>query len=208
MSSSTISADLCVFTTGADDLLIESGKRVGIEVHNYPCAPFPGYVTGKLKRGVEFLKTRNEKYAMWVDGRDSLILKPASYIQRFCPLLPSVMVASEHNCWPDQIAARYYSDWFRNTRTYLNAGGFLGYRNCLIRAMMEVISCAEDGDEDDQRAWTTAFLRGTPTTIGIDQSRRVFCSEGDGDTQSADPCVRHWNGRVPGRQEFWEALNK
>ena len=64
-----------------------------------------------------------------------------------------------------------------------------------------------DGTEDDQLAWTRSYLAGSQPYIQIDHSRSMFACMGDDAKVPNDVCVRHWNGRVQGRQEFWEALN-
>ncbi len=185
-------SDLCVFTANADDLLIASASRVGIIVQSYQTLNH-GFVTDKTRKGIAFLETRTEPYALWTDGTDSLILKSETEIlSRFSG---GILIAAENNCWPD--AGRYGPP-------FLNAGGYMGVRQELIVALRAVLGVA--ADEDDQRAWTTAYIGGLIPGLVIDSERRVFCSESGGDTADADPCIRHFNGRVPGRKEYWESL--
>ena len=200
-------ADLLVFSADPDRLLIESATRVGIAVKSYISNPWIGWTSGKLKDGIAFLSQQSEPYALWVDGHDSLILKPEDEIMRFVPE-SGVLVAAEKNCWPDNAIAGKYDLVNRSQRRlddpqYLNAGGYCGRRDELIRTMRFVLELA-NGDENDQAAWAQAFLAGTEITI--DHQRHIFCSEGDGGTANADPCVRHWNGKIPGREDFFRSL--
>lgn len=196
---------LCIFTANADDILIASGARVGITVNSYSCQ-WKGYVTGKLREGVKFLQGRTEQFAMWIDGMDTLILKPeVDILARLQAYGFTVVIAAEATCWPDEHLAGKYNQMLPQPR-YLNAGGFIGLRGEVMTAMHAAIQCAE-GDEDDQRAWTKAYLAGMLPNVQIDGARQIFCSEGDGNTEKADPCTRHFNGRAPGREEYWGKVN-
>ncbi len=199
--------DLLLFSSEPDPLLLESAAHFGLMIQFYPSRPWGGYVSGKLKRGVEFLRSRNEEFAMWVDGHDSLILKPESEIMPLIPL-DGVLIEAERNCWPDTEMASRYPVSHGHTPRFLNSGGYCGRREILIEAMDLAISMATT--EDDQRAWTAAYLdqyrlsyRGP--RIMLDRDRRVFCSMGDGDCEAATSATRHWNGRVQGREEYWRA---
>ncbi len=183
-------SNLCVFTANADPLLIASGTGVGITVNSYPTANH-GFVTDKTKKGIAFLENRTEQYALWVDGTDSLILKPVDEIlSRFSG---GILIACEKNCWPDN--GRY-------DPPFLNAGGYMGRREDLVAALRIVLSVADN--EDDQRAWTTAYIDGLIPGLVMDTDRSVFCSMADG--VEADSCIKHWNGRIRGRDEFWEGM--
>lgn len=194
---------LCLFTTGADELLRQSCQHHGVTLHEYPePKPWPGFTTGKLRRGIEFLMSRTEQYAIWIDGGDTLVLKPSEEIEaRLAAMGMPVLIAAEKTCWPD--ADVKYPDrmMLPGMPRFINAGGYGGLRVDLVGAMHVALSRAEG--EDDQRAWTAAYVQGVLPGVQIDHGRRVFCSEGDGDTGGADPCFRHWNGKVPGRDEFW-----
>lgn len=205
-------SNLCVFTTGNDlTLLRASAQRVTITLHEYE-TPAAGYVTMKLRRGVEFLSHRDEPYAMWVDGNDSLLLHPEdSIISRLSSMGEPTIISAEKNCWPDADKEGEYRKKDdrgiqHNLPRFLNAGGFIGPINGVLGAMHAAISCAES--EDDQRAWTKAYLSGMLPHVQIDHARFIFASIGDGEEAlRVDSCVKHWNGRTPGRQEYWESLN-
>ena len=138
---------------------------------------------------------------MWLDGYDSLILKSEAEI--LARLDAPAPISAERNCFPDSERAEEFPLIGAGPR-YLCAGGYIGNREYLIATMETVLSMAATGD--DQRAWTSAYLAGAVSGLAVDRERAIFCSEGDGDTKEADPCSRHWNGRIPGRDEFWKTL--
>ena len=131
---------------------------------------------------------------MWIDGHDSLILKgEAEIMSRFVSLGCRVLVSGERNCWPDSEKHVHFPE--HEGPRYPCAGGFMGYREDVIAAMQTALRLTSG--ENDQQGWTDGLISGEIQAI-IDSGRVVFCSEGDGDTAGADPCVRHFNGRVPG----------
>jgi hypothetical protein len=191
---------LCLFSCNADPLLVESAERNGITLKSYT-PHWRGHVDGKLREGVKFLSAQPEPYAMFVDGYDSLILKPeAEILARLAALGSPLLIAAERTCWPDEEVADQYPDV--PAPRFLNSGGYIGTRAEMLTAMHTAILWASG--EDDQRAWTRAYLGGA-LNIQIDHGRRIFQSMGDG-VVLGDVCVGHWNGRVSGRKEFWEAL--
>lgn len=197
-----------MFTYGSElGLLQQSCDRVGIILQTFD-KKWTDYVDIKVRSALEFLATRSEDYVMWVDGNDSLVLKPEEEIlARFKLLDVGVLLAAEANCWPDAEEAKRYREVPPGMPRFLNAGGWIGRRQDVVTALNLVLREAVGGD--DQRAWTKAFLAGCLPDCGIDHGRWIFSSEGDGEaTKNADPCVRHFNGRTPGRWEFWEQLAK
>lgn len=206
-------SNLAVFTTGTNlDLLRASCERVMITLHTYESNPWKGYVSGKLRDGIKFLETNPAPYVMWVDGNDSLILQPEDVIlSRLHALGDPVVISGEHHCWPDQSRDIDYAKLFQRKLCsvgylYLNAGGFIGPIQDVMTAMHVALAAATD--EDDQRAWTTAYLEGLLPDVQIDHGRWMFSSVGDGKSaEVAQSCAKHWNGRVPGREGYWRQLN-
>jgi hypothetical protein len=182
-----------------------------ITPHLYQVNPWKGYVAGKLREGVKFLATRSEPFAMWVDSNDSLVLQPEDEIvARLSVAGFPVMIAAEETCWPD---ASRSDDYYAKTKglvymtgpRFINAGGFIGPIGDVMTAMNTALSCSTG--EDDQRAWTTAYLAGLLPSVQIDHARRIFSCVGDGDSAvRSDSCVRHWNGRMGGRDKYWEDI--
>ncbi len=190
---------LLVFSANPDPLLLESARRVGIEIASYAVDPWRDYVHGKLRLGVEFLRTRSESVAMWLDGFDSLILKPE--VEILSRLEATVLISAERNCFPDSERASEFPGTGSLPR-FLCAGGYIGKREELVAAMEIVLSMATGGD--DQRAWTAVYLAGAVPGLAIDHERKIFQSMGDGDL-TGDTCALHFNGRTPGRDEWWRA---
>lgn len=200
--------NLCVFTTGTDySLLRQSAESVMITLQTYDCH-WVGYVTVKLREAVKFLQGVQEEYIMWVDAHDTLILKPEDEIlARYHALGSPVVIAAEATCWPDaDLSAKYPQ---APSPRFLNAGGYIGNRHQLLTVLHTVLQNNPPGNEDDQRAWTSTFLAGMLPDVQIDHARRLFSCVGDGESAlAADTCVMHWNGKLPGRQEYWEAMKK
>lgn len=203
-----MNADLFVFTANADPLLLASASYFAVSLHSYILDPWPGYVQGKIRAGLNFLESNHNgaRYSMWVDGSDSLILQPASEILtragnvwREAGAYGSLLFSSEHNCWPNSTLAPFYPRSAGNR--FLNSGGFIAETAELIRGMKMALKMAEGFTEDDQLAWTRVLIR-NEAHITLDIDRRVFSCEGDGEEAArSNPCVRHFNGRTPGREE-------
>jgi hypothetical protein len=205
-------SDLLVFTSGDNtSLLRRSCEAVGIALAEI-VAPWTDYVDIKLRKAIDFLIGRPEPYCMWVDGNDTLVLKSESEIlARLHALGDPVMTAAECNCWPDPDKAEVYLDLIRYYLTdqplYINAGGFIGPKHNLLTVMHTVLSVAKTGD--DQRAWTDAYLAGMIPQMQIDHGRHIFSCAGDGkQALMADTCMMHFNGHVPGREEYWTSCKK
>lgn len=206
-------SNLCVFTTGTNlDLLRESCLRVMITLHTYDCNPWKGYVTGKLREAIKFLEKRPESYMMWVDGNDSLVLQPEEVIlARIKSLGDPILIAAERTCWPSaDLAARYRKKsgglQLGPGPFFINSGGYIGHRDLLLTTMHTVLQHSSD-IEDDQLAWTRAYLDDLLPNVQIDHSRLVFSSVGDGpQALTANSCMKHFNGRIPGRDEYWDSL--
>lgn len=198
-------SNLFVFTTGTNlDLLQQSAESVMITVHTYDVPHWKGYVSGKLREGVKFLSSKLLEYefAMWVDGNDSLILKSEDEIlSRLQAYGFPLLFSAEHTCWPEETLASNYPA--APTPRFLNAGGYIGPIGYVLTAMHTALQFAE-GSEDDQLVWTRAYLAGALMGAQIDHARRIFASVGDGDAAlKADSCIKHWNGRVSGREEYY-----
>ncbi len=203
-------SNLCVFTTGTNlDLLRESCESVMITLHTYDCNPWKGYVTGKLREGIKFLESRPESYMMWVDGNDSLILRPEEDIlARIKVFGDPIVIAAEKTCWPDPSFESEYplDNTYSHLPRFINSGGYIGHRDLLLSTMHRVLQSATD-IEDDQLAWTRAYTSKMLPDVQIDYTRFIFSSIGDGEEAvKADSCVKHWNGASPGRMAYWQSV--
>ena len=150
-----------------------------------------------------------EEYVMFVDGHDTLILKPEKDIlAKVRAMDVSLLVSAERNCWPDSELADKYPVWphVGNYPKYLNAGGYIGTKNAVLHALHTIKRHAET--KDDQREWTRCYLGKLLPMVQLDHGRTIFSSIGDGDEAlRADSCVKHWNGRTPGREGYWNSLH-
>ena len=200
---------LLVYTAAYDgqhdqlDLLRHSCDRVGIDLHRYGSGGYPGWAIAKLDHGIEFLKSRTEDIAMWVDGFDSLVLHGQNEIvNRFRELDATAVIAAERSCWPDPKLSSYFPPSLGNE--FPNAGGYIGYRDMLIQTLL-MVRARTDG-ENDQEGWCRTFASGM-RHVKIDNHSHIFqCMNSP--VMNEDPCVRHWNGKSPGRDEFWAQLSR
>lgn len=199
-------SDLCVFTAGTDlDLLRDSCTRVGISLQEFD-GTWSSFTQIKLVRAAEFLRTRSEPYAMWIDGHDSLILRPEQEIlKRFHSFFGAVVVSAEANCWPHPEWAEKFPPAPPGCPRFLNAGGWIGYTPVLIDMLDWRVKYAKS--DNDQEVWQREFLTGALLDRTLDYRRRIFASIADGpEALGSDSCVKHWNGKIPGRGEYWHAL--
>lgn len=199
---------LQIFTTGRESdigLLVESAQSFGVPIAVYD-AQWTTYVDVKLRRGLEFARSLDAENLMWLDGNDSLVLAPPDEIlSRHKALGGGLILATESNCWPDADLARLYPTVPAGVPRFLNAGGFIGPKEIVLETMAKVLEGARDGD--DQRAWTKwfTFQRGGV----LDYGRRIFASVADGEgALQSGACTLHWNGRTPGREEYWAKVQK
>ena len=210
-------SDLLVFTTGHDtDLLAKSVARVSLTLQVYNENPWVGYTTGKIAAAIRFLQNRTEKLCMFLDGSDTLLLQGEEEVfARYNASGAEVIIATESTCWPDPELMPLY-DRVNHPHAvpnrYINAGGWIGERKVLMTALHTVLRYNADmaaGQEDDQRAWTGAFLSGMMPMLQLDYSRQFFSSMGDGIkayAQGERSCSMHWNGKTPGRYAYWQML--
>ncbi len=199
---------LQIFTTGRESgigLTFESALAFGVPIAVY-AANWTTYVDVKLRQGLSFARGLDAENLMWLDGNDSLVLVPPEQILAWHKLLGGgLILATEANCWPDADLAHLYPTVPAGVPRFLNAGGFIGPKDYVIETMTKVLEGARDGD--DQRAWTKwfTFQRGGV----LDYGRRIFASVADGPhALQSGACTLHFNGRTPGREEFWTRVQK
>ena len=199
---------LCVFTSEYEGnapslaLLRESCYRAGVTLHTYGNGPWPGWLAGKTRDGIAFLQSLSGDFthAMWVDGFDSLVLAPASTIMAtYSTITDGVIVAAEANCWPDSELSEEFPP--TQGKRFVNAGGYMGPIPLLIEEMQKVMGCC-GASENDQAGWSVRYLEAWPR-IQLDKDSWIWRSMSDPD-DGRPSCVRHWNGKIPGREEFWK----
>ncbi|MDD1678313.1 MAG: hypothetical protein LUO93_03910, partial [Methanomicrobiales archaeon] len=107
--------DLLVFTCDYPNppaditLLRRSCELQDINLATYGEGDWPGYALGKIVAAREFLLAREEPFAMFVDGRDSLILDKADHIlDQYQRIGSQIVIAGEKTCWPDANLGTHY----------------------------------------------------------------------------------------------------
>lgn len=216
--------NLLVFTCNyavpsADTTLL----RRSCDLNNIPLQTYgdgqswPGYAQGKIIEARKFLETREEPYAMFVDGRDTIILDSADAIlERYQRIGSMILVSGEKTCWPDVDIAPQYpyppAPFHNSPWRFINAGGWIGERLALIKAL-DRIQGAEypiRWPDDDQRCWTELYLRDSwaRPLMRVDAGCQIFqCMggvashelgpTGENLVTHALPKVLHFNGRTP-----------
>lgn len=194
---------LFLYTAGEPErlaLLQESCSRVNLPLHSYH-VEWSSWSRIKAQEGRKFLEAHCPPgaIAMWVDGYDSLVVQPEAVIlERWRWLGGGLVIASEMNCWPQPEWASDYPEAPGNR--YLCAGGYIGPRDELIDALALVERLSSDGN--DQTGWTIAYLEKC-FPLKIDHESQLFRSMNS--PAHTDSCVYHWNGKLPGREEWWRS---
>lgn len=218
--------DLCVFTSSyshppADmSLLCRSCERIGIDIHTYgEGTSWPGYGQ-RIVDAAEFLRGRKEHFALFTDSQDTFLLGSDDLIlSRFDAIPADILFSAEPNCWPDASLADHFPPSPTKWR-FLNAGGWMGLRTCLIQMLEEASAFLKQWPEDDTRCFVEWFLTRPPfdpaddpePVVKIDYTCQIFqCmymyEEGDLDEMGMNtitgtyPLVHHFNGRSPGYRE-------
>lgn len=213
--------DLLVFTCDypsppADiSLLRRSCELYDIELATYgQDRNWPGYARGKITDAMLFLKDRDEPFAMFVDGRDTIIVNNTDTIlQTYQRIGSEIVIAGEKTCWPDAALGTHYPfprpPYHNSPWRYINAGGWIGERRTLVMALECAADYAGTWPNDDQRMWTEIFLyNGWRNRITIDAGCQIFqCMGGVGSHELGPggenlvthtyPKVLHFNGRTP-----------
>lgn len=215
-----MSSNLCVFTTVESEqsaaLLRRSCERVNIDLQLYGTGNWKGYADGKIRGALEFLRTRTEYICMFVDGHDSFLLNGEEEIlDVFQSRLASIVISCEKTCWPDaSLGSSYLSTIPPTPWQYPNAGGWIGTRAALVRALDKMSGFADTWPGDDQRCWHEYCLN-WHRIVDRDTCCQIFQTMGGTGEMYDDgtnivtytkPMVWHFNGRTPGREEWYQKL--
>ena len=214
--------DLLIFTCNYKEptidlrLLRRSCELYDIELATYgDDVDWPGHKRGKIIDAAAFLSTRPEPFAMFVDGRDTIVLDRAERIlDTYQKIGSEIVIAAEKTCWPNAELWTHYpyprppfqtSPW-----RYINSGGWIGERGALMNALYTAADYdGELWNEDDQMCWTDWFLRaGGRNHCVIDAGCQIFqCIGGTAGHEigptgenlitHTQPKVLHFNGRAP-----------
>jgi hypothetical protein len=199
-------------------ILKASAAKFGYKLYWFT-DPWSDYVGVKVLPMLELLKRGvPADYVMFSD-RDCLLTAPeAELIKKFENSSADILLSTENACWPDPDLAEQYPPSIFPWR-FLNAGGIIGKQPALLKAY-EWVATHKLETVDDQRRWTAAFLRGglgiqLDTTCEVFQtmsgdSARHLKVDANGRLHNiltgSGPCHLHFNGKLPGIEEWWEKL--
>lgn len=196
-------------------ILVESCSLVGAPLRFCEAAEFGGKWRGSMRVGkmvaaleaVPRLRAEGFTHALWTDGFDSFLRVGVGEVGRRYEALgsPGILFSGEKNCWPDQARESRYPTNDSAFR-FINAGGWvaeLGYLEDAIKGIL-----VRDADNDDQRLWSEAFVRGYLFGSTIDYGREVFQTFWGTPIEEMrkDSCVFHGNGSDKRLTQFWEEV--
>lgn len=214
----------CNYTWPPTDyaLLQDSCARVGIDLQTYGDGQvWPSY-THRLRDAAAFLDMRTETHCLFLDSADTFICDDASeLLERFYTFSRQFVFSAEKNCWPDASKADYFPGDGTPYR-FLNAGAWMGKREYTVNMLRRVWSTYHyrpTFEQDDTRCFVHACIDGVipADDYAIDHHCRIFhsmCGYVDGEIDAqlhntitdTRPAVFHFNGRAPGREEFYNRL--
>jgi hypothetical protein len=213
--------DLLVFTPkfdfGPDKMhfLRDSCAHFGVELQTYGEGPWPGYVAGKITHAIPFLESRKEKYVLFCDASDTMMVRnPTDLVGRFLSFGRPVVISAERDCFPlRELASKFPPA--ESGYSFPNAGGFMGERDAVIAALEYMNTAYEDGE--DQARWIRLIAE-NPSSVAIDSWCSIFqtMSGGAGSNVRFDggacrnqrtgthPYLLHFNGRTAGIEEVYQ----
>lgn len=208
---------------------MKSTKHLGLPVHNV--WKTPGNFTGHgdtyryYYEGILHAKDIGYDSVIFADGADSIFLK------KFDPPINEIIVSTEKAIWPPTPRMKkawedYYSREWNKTDSpwkYLNAGGWCGPVDLLIKFYEYYGLHKYKGDINGQGEFATAFLQAKAEDfpIELDVNCKYFQTTGFEDPNDFDydetcfinlitksePCVLHGNGRTD-MKHLYKLYNK
>jgi len=216
-------SDLHIFTTNFDSdpernrYLRDSCAHFGVTLGSFGFGtPWPGYIAGKITAAIPYLAARTEKYVLFSDGGDTMMLRNPScgLMTAFHSFESPIVISAERDCFPLQYLAPKFPP-AESGYTFPNAGGFMGERKAVIDALLFLEHNYDDGE--DQARWLRLGVD-NPASIKIDHWCRIFqtMSGGAGGDVRFDggaclnqrtgthPYFLHFNGRCSGIEEAYQ----
>jgi hypothetical protein len=196
-------------TSGLADLE-QSCERAGIQLRVFGLrqgSRWRGFKFNKLKTLCWELQKPNPvyEYVFYTDAFDSVIVSNLACIMRkFLALDTPLLFSAEANCYPACLGQREDDYPISPTKyRFLNAGGFVGRADYLLKVMTEWHALNHDA-YDDQQWWPKVYLSGK-TQIKLDHGCDIFqClhkCEDDVELSPSGirnritgPCIVHANG--------------
>ena len=117
---------------------------------------------------------------LFMDAHDVRLLgRPTEVVARFKKTRTRILFSAEKNCWPDaDRAAQFVASSNASPYRYLNSGGYIGYAKDLVQLLKDNANVFLDYATDDQRYFTTLFLRHQhqPERVKLDTRCELFQS--------------------------------
>jgi hypothetical protein len=229
--------ELCIFTCEYSSppldssLLRTSCERVGVELHAFGRGErWPGYGLAKIRSARQYLATRPEEYALFLDASDTFILSRAvDILESFRGLHVDMLVSGEKNSFPVAGDAARYPQWGDRDDPgtpwrFINSGSWIGLRTILIDALGEMdnilVSLARQGgirSNSDGCCWIEWMLchHRHDMYSYVDARCQLFqtmwgtnemLGNGMNSLTGTWPMVWHFNGCRSGMCEWYERL--
>lgn len=212
-------SDLLVFSTGTE-LGSQLFKR-SCELQNIDPVIFdhgyPGHGVAKIRLVYEFLmaRTESEPFVLFADAHDSIVLSGASDIlDKYQRIGAPIVISAEKTCWPDSTLSAHFPyprpPFHHSPWRFINAGGWMGERNYILRALKEMeVAYVDRWPGDDQRCWQEWYLRDRGREVcHVDAGCEIFqtmsssgqtdfAPNGENQVTHQIPKILHFNGRTP-----------
>jgi len=194
--------------------LRDSCAHFGIDLQTYGEGPWPGYIEGKITRAIPFLEGRTEKYVLFCDASDVLMVRnPTDLVGQFLSFNRPLVISAERDCFPLRDLAPKFPP-ADSGYSFPNAGGYIGERDAVIGVLEYMAKTYDDGE--DQARWLRLAVE-SPSSIAIDSWCAIFqtMSGGAGGDVYFDqvgcyntrtrtyPYFLHFNGRRAGIEEAY-----
>ncbi len=123
----------------------------------------------------------DDSIILFLDAHDVRLMgSPSEVFTRFKRTKTRILFSAEKNCWPDvDRAPQFVFDPTSHRQVvyrYLNSGGYIGYVNSLLKLFKDNEHVYLDNATDDQRYFTTLYLRHQrePERIKLDTRCELF----------------------------------
>lgn len=186
--------------------LRQSVERHGKHLHTYPERP-SGCVEN-IRQAIRFLKSRDERYVMFLDSSTSLMcLGEEVLMNRYRRLGRPVVLSAQSTCCPDSMLFSRYPEVDKRCRSTVDSGAWMGRRENALDLLAFLGDYASTLRlADIQLVWTRAYLQGKLHEVELDRTRLLFGCQGEdgGVISRTEPVIRRWPGNTTGREDYWK----
>lgn len=166
----------CDIYSGVSNL-IRSCARFGIQIHIFGFDQYwhSLYHTKMMSTLFGLLSLQDEyDRVLFMDSVDTIWVRPLDEFAHLADSFSGVIVNAERTCWPDVNLANRYPSCSTDYK-YLNSGLFTGKMKDIIDCLNKVRNIGPVYNNDDQGAWTIAYLNGL-ININLDSNCVLFQS--------------------------------